>query len=40
VLRHRREISRQKNAIGALQKESEAQQTARTHTPRPDGVAN
>jgi len=40
VFRHRREISRQKIAIGAMQKEGEAQQTARSHTPRADGVTN
>ncbi|MFC3107172.1 lipopolysaccharide assembly LapA domain-containing protein [Undibacterium arcticum] len=40
VFRHRRELTRHKKTINALQKESEAQQQARNQPPQPDSVSN
>lgn len=38
VFRYRRDLSRKKNAITAMQKENEEQQVARTQAPQPDIV--
>jgi uncharacterized integral membrane protein len=40
LFRHRREVSRQKKQIAALQKEAEAQHLARAYPPQPDSVMN
>jgi uncharacterized integral membrane protein len=37
-VRHRRELARHRKAIVTLQKENQAQMTARTQAPQPDGV--
>jgi lipopolysaccharide assembly protein A len=38
VFRYRRDLSRQKKAMAAMQKENEAQQLARMQPPLPDSV--
>lgn len=38
VFRHRRDLSKQKKAIAAMQQENEANRQARTQPPRPDGT--
>jgi len=40
LFRHRREVSRQKKQIAALQKEADAQHLARAYPPQPDSVMN
>jgi lipopolysaccharide assembly protein A len=40
LFRHRREVSRQKKQIAALQKEADAQHLARVYPPQPDSVMN
>lgn len=40
VFRHRRELTRHKKSITTLQKESDAQQQARSQPPQPDSVSN
>jgi uncharacterized integral membrane protein len=40
VFRYRRDVSKQKKAIAALQKESEAQQLVRVQPPQPDSIVN
>ena len=38
VVRHRRDLSKHKKTISAMEKEHAAQQLARTQPPQPDGV--
>lgn len=40
VFRYRRDLSKQKKAIAALQKENEAQQFVRVQPPQPDSIVN
>jgi len=40
LFRHRREVSRQKKQIAALQKEADALHLARAYPPQPDSVMN
>lgn len=40
VFRHRRDLSKYKKTIAAMQKENEAQQLSRVQPPQPDAVIN
>lgn len=40
VLRHRRDLSRQKKTIATMEQENAAQQLARVQPPQPDSVVN
>ncbi|HJW54277.1 MAG TPA: LapA family protein [Burkholderiaceae bacterium] len=40
LFRHRRDLSKQKKTIMAMQKENEAQQMARNQPPQPDSIVN
>ena len=40
VFRHRRDLSKQKKAIMAMQKENEARQLSNAQPPQPDAVIN
>ncbi len=39
-IRHRRELSKLKKTIAAMQKESDAQQQVRVQPPQPDSIVN
>jgi uncharacterized integral membrane protein len=40
VFRHKRDLSKQKKMIAAMQKESDAQQLARIQPPQPDSIVS